>query len=112
MNINFIRQIRMSYQMKKTDNKQKKQEVKWNRMVQTWGHSDSAMNELYDEGDEIHGRGFQAYLNNIIVHRYETKEVSKVSNGRYDLLEIDYPIKTSKKKSFADIQKEQEQGLP
>ena len=108
--MNFNRQIRMSYQMKKTNNKQKKKETKWNRLIQNWGHSNSALDELYNEGDQIHGQGFRAYLDNIIVHRDEPKHISNIPTGRYDLLNTDSP-KTQKKMSFIDIQKEQLLGL-
>lgn len=97
----------MSYKKTKI---QKKKEIMWNRMLINWGHSDSALDALYEEGDEIHGKGFKAYLDNIIVHRDEPKKISNIPKGRYDVLERNSP-KSQKKMSLVEIQKEQELGL-
>ena len=94
---------------KQQKNQQKKLEAKWTRIVQKWGHSDDALDALYEEGDEMHGRGFQAFMNSIIIHcDTSTQKKQKCDTpGRFDVLETN---NIPQKMSFADIQREQAMG--
>ena len=90
----------------------KRRQKKWTRIIKQWGHDNLALNELYNEGDDRHGTGFKAFLNNIIVHRdiIETVSQRPQETGIFDILEtIQEETNTSspKKMSFADIMKEQ-----
>lgn len=90
----------------------KKREQKWTRIIKQWGHDNSALDELYNEGDERHGTGFRAFLDNIIVHRdiIETKSQIPEETGLFDILKTlpqETNTSSAKKMSFADIMKEQ-----
>jgi hypothetical protein len=90
---------------KQQKNQQKKSEVKWTRIVKKWGFSDDALNALYEEGDEIHGIGFRAFMDSIVVHRDTSSKKKKCDTpGRFDILETG---NTPQNMSFTDIQREQ-----
>ena len=94
---------------KAQNNQKKKSEIKWTRIVKKWGHSNDALDALYEEGDERHGKGFRAFMDNIIVHRDISSQKKCLTQGRYDILETDT---TQKIMSFAEIQKQQASGIP
>lgn len=90
---------------KQQKNQEKRCEVKWTRIVKKWGHSDDALNALYEEGDERHGTGFRAFMDSIVVHRDTSSKKKKCDTpGRFDVLEKD---NIPQKMSFIDIQREQ-----
>ena len=100
----------MSSTYKQQKNQAKKREVKWTRIIHKWGHSDNALDALYEEGDDRHGVGFRAFMDSIIVHRVNSSSKKNLSltQGRYDILETDT---TPKIMSFAEIQKQQASGI-
>ena len=90
---------------KQQKNQQKKREVKWTRIVKKWGHSNDALDALYEEGDERHGTGFRAFMDTIVIHRDTSSEKKKCDTaGRFEVLERD---NIPQKMSFIDIQHEQ-----
>lgn len=94
-----------------------KKVAKWDRIIKKWGHLDEALDELYHEGDEIHGEGFIAYMDTITVHRDKRdrdrscdRHTKKERIG-YDVLSdtgYDTQCPTKKSMSLRDIMKEQE----
>ena len=105
LGVSIYKHTTMFSNYKQQKNQQKKREVKWTRIVKKWGYSDTALDALYNEGDERHGTGFRAFLDSIVVHRDTSSKKEKCdTQGRFDVLERD---NIPQKMSFADIQREQ-----
>jgi len=94
--------------------------AKWDRIIRKWGHSEAAFNELWQEGDEKHGIGFEAYmgsfrreqnakrereLTRIEKEQQKEEKAKKVSKL---MQEYQWNIKNEKAKSLLDIMQEQE----
>ena len=107
-----------------TDNsiyyKEKKQKArlqqKWMRLIKQWGHDDAALDDLYNEGDNRHGKGFTSFLDSVVVHRdiIETVSQRPKETGLFDILQtIQEETNTPSPKmvSFSDIMKEQASGV-
>ena len=88
---------------------QKKLEVKWTRILKNWGHDNDALDDLYEQGDAIHGKGFRAFLHSITVHKDINNVTTQDSGlgGRFDVLQDEISSGPSKPPSFADIMREQ-----
>ena len=100
----------------KQNKQMKKNEIYWTRILKNFGHCNAVLDDLYNEGDEVHGKGFRAFLNSISVHRdiKQTEVQDSNSGGRFAALQDEQPTPTNGliKKSFADIMREQASGRP
>ena len=106
----------MAPKQNKQNKQMKKNEIRWTRIIKNFGHSDAVLDDLYDEGDNVHGKGFRAFLRSIAVHREpnQTKTQDSNSGGRFAVLQNEQSNSTkgAMKQSFADIMKEQAAGMP
>ncbi|MBV20240.1 MAG: hypothetical protein CL870_03975 [Cytophagia bacterium] len=107
--------------MKHQNKQQKKQEIHWTRILNKWGHSDAGMDDLYEQGDAIHGKGFEAFLRSIVIHRdiYTKDNPESKATNLFSALKDNQTISSYKdnvtKKTvpnLADIMREQRNGIP
>tara|TARA_Y100000389_G_C17233590_1_gene399409 strand:- start:261 stop:578 length:318 start_codon:yes stop_codon:yes gene_type:complete len=105
--------------MKHQYKQQKRNQIYWTRLLNKWGHSDTGMDDLYEQGDAIHGTGFQAFLRSIVIHRdtYTKDNLESNTTNRFTALKDNqtipsYKDNVKKVPNFADIMKEQRNGIP
>lgn len=73
----------------KDKNQISKKEKKWNRMLQKWGENRQSLIDLYQQGDAVHGQGFQDYMDNIDIFVDQTNQnIQEINSTIYDVLEI------------------------